>query len=95
MAVANRRREQRKSLNVPIEIRTQAGVVYRGWSRDISPAGMGAISSVPLEVGAQVWVKYDHPFPSGEAPRTIVRRAIVRQRHSYRYGFEFDVPLEL
>ena len=55
---------------------------------------MGAIVTAPLALGEQVLIKYEHP--AGEqATRSVVRRAIVKQRFGYRYGFEFDVTLDL
>ena len=90
----NRRRERRDPYKVPIEIRTSSGGIYPGHSRDVSLLGMGAITSAPLEVGDEVLIKYDHPT-GDQTSRSVVRRATVRQRLGYRYGFEFQVTLEL
>ena len=95
LAPSERRREVRRQLKIALEIRTSDGVIYAGFSRDLSPAGMGAIASAPLKQGEIVWIKYDHPLGTGVPPRPVVRRAKVRQQHGYRFGFEFDVPLEL
>ncbi len=92
--LSDRHRERRVDLKLPIEVRA-AGTAYAGLSRDLSPTGMGAVVSAPLNVGDRVFVKYEHPYPSGNVPRMVVRRAVVRQRHGYRYGFEFDVAFEL
>jgi len=90
----NRRRERRDPYKVTIEIRTSSGGIYPGVSRDVSLLGMGAIVTAPLALGEQVLIKYEHP--AGEqATRSVVRRAIVKQRFGYRYGFEFDETLDL
>jgi len=68
--------------------------MYAGVSRDLSLLGMGAIATAPLEVGDQVLIKYDHPT-SDVATRSVVRHAVVKQRFGYRYGFQFDVTLDL
>ncbi len=92
----NRRREERRELKLPIEIRTAAGVTYPGFSRDLSPNGMGAVVSAPLNVGEEIWIKYEHPA-TDRSSRVTVRRATVRQSRGYRFGFEFEftVPLEI
>jgi hypothetical protein len=90
----NRRREHRKPYKVSIEIRTRDGGIYAGVSREVSPLGMGAIASAPLQVGDEVLIKYSHPV-EGQAARAVVRRATVRQRLGYRYGFEFQLPLDV
>lgn len=91
----NRRREHRISFKAPIEIRTPSGVTYGGFSRDLSPLGMGALITCYLEIGDEVWVKYEHPAAGEQFARVTVRRATVKQRHGYRYGFEFLVPMDV
>ena len=94
-APPNRRRENRKPVKAPIEVRAASGVTYPGYSRDLSPLGMGAVVSAPLRINEQVWVKYDHPVRGEQCARATVRQATVRQRHGYRYGFEFHVPMDV
>ena len=90
---ANRRREQRRPFTTPIEIRVGSGVTYRGFSRDLSRLGMGAVVSAYLEIGQEVWVSYDHPTDGTVSARAVVRRGTVRQRFGYRYGFAFQVAV--
>lgn len=94
-ARSNRRRQQRHALKVPIEVRTASGVTYPGVSRDLSTVGMGALVSAYLEIGDKIWVKYDHPARGEQSARATVRAATVKQRHGYRYGFEFHLPIEI
>lgn len=91
----NRRREHRLAFKAPIEIRAPSGVTYRGVSRDLSPLGMGALVPAFLQVGDEIWVKYDHPGAGELLTRATVRRATVKQRNGYRYGLEFHVPLDV
>lgn len=90
-----RRRELRRFLKLPIEVRGSTAISYRGYTRDLSPTGMGAVVSAALNVGEKVWIKYDHPSKGEQKASAVVRHGTVRQRHGYRYGFEFDVPLDL
>jgi len=96
-AATDRRREERRNLKLPIEVRTAAGVTYKGFSRDLSSSGMGAVVSAPLNAGDEIWVKYSHPVPGSPTGLVMARRAKVRQSRGYRYGFEFDfsVPLQV
>ena len=89
-----RRGEFRADLKIPIEIRAASGTTYRGVSRDISPLGMGAVVYAYLELGEQIWIKYEHPTEGEQTTRAVVRHAKVKQRHGYRYGFEFQLPVE-
>lgn len=91
----DRRAEQRRSVKLPIEVRSADGTQYRGFTRDLSNIGMGAVVSAELHVGDQIWVRYLHPVRGEQESRAVVRHATVRQRHGYRYGFEFSVPLDL
>ena len=84
-----RRGEFRADLKFPIEIRAASGITYRGVSRDISGSGMGAVVYAYLELGEQIWIKYQHPTEGEQNARAVVRHATVKQRHGYRYGFEF------
>ncbi len=68
-------------------------MTYKGVGRDISGFGIGAVVSAPLDIGEEIWVRYDHPS-AGLTAQSVVRRAIVRQRHGYRYGFEFLHPVD-
>jgi c-di-GMP-binding flagellar brake protein YcgR len=91
----DRRQEVRRSLKLPVEVRDESGTLYRGFTRDLSELGMGAVVSAELKVGDQIWVRYEHPTLGEQNFRAVVRHATVRQRHGYRYGFEFPVPLEV
>ena len=56
---------------------------------------MGALVTATLNIGERVHIKYEHPGRAGEQPRTLIRRATVSQRFGFRYGFEFDLPIDL
>ena len=86
-AYPKQRRERRVPFDVSINVCTVSGVNYRGFCRDLSPFGMGALVSAPLEIGEQVRINYEHPT-RGEQ----MASATVRQRHGYRYGFELQLP---
>jgi hypothetical protein len=91
---AERRREPRRYLKLPIEVRVASGATYPGFSRDLCRFSMGAVVSTPLNIGEEVWITFDYPA-AGETPvRPIVRHATVRQRLGFRYGFEFASPLD-
>jgi c-di-GMP-binding flagellar brake protein YcgR len=91
----NRRRERRSPFKAPIEIRASSGVTYRGVARDLSPFGMGALISASLNIGEEIWIKYEHPASGSQIARAIVRRATVKERTGYRYGFEFQVSVDV
>ena len=92
---AERRREERRYLKFPIEVRASSGATSTGLSRDISRSSMGAVVSTPLKIGQEVWVSYEHPAAGGESARTVTRHAMVRQRLGFRYGFDFDQPMDV
>ena len=89
-----RRREQRKYLKLPIEVRIASGATYPGFSRDFSSSSMSAVVSTPLKMGQKVWVTFDLPVAGGSSCR-VETHATVRQCLGFRYGFEFAAPLEL
>ena len=86
-----RRREPRAPFAASIEVRTSAGVTFRGIARDLSDGGMGAIVYADLGVGDRVVIYYMHPVE--QATRFVFRTACVRGRYGSRYGFEFENAL--
>jgi len=92
---AERRREERKYVKFPIEVRLTSGATAAGLSRDLTQCSMGAVVSTMLKVGQEVWIAYEHPATGGESARTVSRHATVRQRLGYRYGFEFEQPMDV
>ena len=90
-----RRREQRRYLKVPIEVRTESGTSFPGYSRDLSQTSMGAVVSTPLKAGQRVLVAFELPVPGRESLCRVEAQAIVRQCLGFRYGFEFAAPLEV
>ncbi len=92
---AERRREQRRYLKVPVEVRVASGVTYPGFSRDLSRFNMGAVVSTPLKVGQEVWVTFEYPIAGHEAACRVDTQATIRQGLGFRYVFEFKAPLEL
>jgi PilZ domain len=90
-----RRREERRYLKMPIEVRLASGETHAGFSRDLTRYGMGAVISTPLKVGQEVWVKFDYPNAADGTPREILCQATVRQCLGFRYGLEFRAPLDL
>lgn len=91
---AERRREERRFLKLPIEVRVPSGVTYTGLSRDLSRTSLGAVVSARLEVGQQVWVTFRYP-EAGKEPVRVELQATVRQCLGFRYGFEFVAPLDI
>lgn len=57
----------------------------RGCSLNINEAGLAGLFATEWEVGTSVNLQFSVPFAS--APVRV--RAVVRNRTSYRYGFEF------
>ena len=57
----------------------------RGCSLNINEAGIAALFATEWEIGASVHLQFSVPFSS--APVRV--RAVVRNRTSYQYGFEF------
>ncbi len=92
---SDRRREERRYLKLPIEVRVASGTTYPGFSRDLSRSSMGAVVSTPLKVGQHVWVSFDYPAAGQSSARTVEQEATVRQCLGFRYGFEFTVPLDM
>ena len=90
-----RRREERRYVKFPIEVRVSSGDVFPGFSRDLSRSSMGAVVSTPLKIGQQVWISYDRPVGGVEPVRVVARPATVRICLGFRYGFEFDLPMEI
>src|SRR5437764_1557276 len=57
----------------------------RGCSLNINEAGLAALFATEWEVGTSVQLQFSVPFTT--APVRL--KAVVRNRTSYRYGFEF------
>lgn len=93
-APAERRREERRYLKLPIEVRVPSGATYPGFSRDLSQSSMGAVVSTPLKMGQEVWVTFSYPVP-GKEPVRVELQATVRQCLGFRYGFEFAAPFDI
>ena len=94
-ASVERRREERSYVKFPIEVRVSSGDSYPGFSRDLCRSSMGAVVSTHLKIGQQVWVSYDRPVAGAEPVRVVARQATVRICLGFRYGFEFDLPMEI
>ena len=92
---AERRREERRYLKFPIEVKVSSGATYAGLSRDISRSSMGAVVSAHLKIGEQICVTYNYPVTRGEPVRPVTREATVRQRLGFRYSFDFDLPMDV
>ena len=92
---AERRREDRRYLKFPIEVRTSSGARSPGLSRDLTRSSMGAVVSTHLKIGQEVWIAYEHPAAGGESARAVTRHATVRQCLGYRYGFEFEQAMDI
>lgn len=91
---ADRRRGARQEFKDSIEIRTDSGQIWRGIARDLSVYGMGAVVYADLRVGDSVLVKYTHPDSLGNT-QIVARKAVVRSRLGWRYGFEFQHALNV
>lgn len=63
----------------------EPGEMARGCSLNINEAGMAGVFPTEWALGASVNLQFSVPFAS--APVHV--RAVVRNRTSYRYGFEF------
>jgi c-di-GMP-binding flagellar brake protein YcgR len=83
-----RRQFVRHPFHSAVEIRTKSGGILRGAARDLSEGGIGVIVYGELMVGEIIWLKYGDLTDQGG--HTVVSRGVVRQRHGYRYGFEFQ-----
>lgn len=83
-----RRGVPRYRLEVPLTVIGTAGQSYRGFTRDLSEGGMGAVLSAELAVGEQVWLLYQ--LPDGSPPKKV--QATVQWREGSRYGFRFVEP---
>ena len=86
-----RRETPREPFAAAIQVRSAAGLTYRGTALDLSAYGMGANVAADLLVGDTVVVYYAQPTPTGV--RFVCRSACVRWRVGARYGFEFDRSL--
>lgn len=74
-----RRRWQRHPFHGSLAVTGSAGHLYHGRARDQNDSGVGAIICGDLRIGEKVLVIL--------AERKV--RAVVRNRHGYRYGLEF------
>lgn len=79
-----KRRSERRAIRAPLLVNTADGRVHRGISRDLSETGLAAIVYGALDVGLTVQLRFEHP----EGKRQE-RRAVVKNRHGYKHGFEF------
>ena len=86
-----RRETARAPFTASIQVRTALGITYRGFGRDLSACGMGAIVSADLDVADPVVIYYTHPTRTGT--RFLCRSGVVRWRVGSRYGFEFERSL--
>lgn len=68
-------------------------MVFRGFARDLSETGMGALVYGDLQPGDEVVVKYIHPKPP-TMRQLVARTGRVRNRFGQRYGLEFDRAME-
>jgi hypothetical protein len=59
--------------------------MVRGCSLNINEAGLAGLFATEWEVGTSVNLQFSVPFATGP----VRVRAVVRNRTSYRYGFEF------
>jgi hypothetical protein len=85
------RRYQRYALETDLSATTSAATsgerseTVRGCSLNINEAGLAALFAIEWEVGTSVNLQFSVPFTT--APVRV--KAVVRNRTSYRYGFEF------
>ena len=84
----NTRRHQRYELETELTANIrglECRVVMRGRSLNINEGGIAGLFATGLDVGTSVGLQFSVPIAT-----TPVRvRAVVRNRTSYRYGFEF------
>lgn len=86
--VIDTRRYPRYDLEVDLTattLATEHSETTRGCSLNINEAGLAGLFATEWEVGVSVNLQFAVPFAS--APVGV--RAVVRNRTSYRYGFEF------
>jgi len=82
--------DKRSSFRQPIDIRVRITLpdvkesVIFGRGEDISVGGMAIFAATDMKIGDRVVIEF--VLLSG---RQIKLEAIVRNRHSYRYGLEF------
>ncbi len=80
----DKRRCPRHTAEGILLVNTADGRVHRGLLRDLSDTGVGAIVYGMLDVGSTVQVVYE----DSEGVRQV-RRAVIRHRYGYKYGFDF------
>src|SRR2546427_8529310 len=86
--VMNRRRYQRYEIDTQLHVALlgseQRGTL-RGWSLNISEAGIAGVFATVWDVGTPVRLEFSVPVTS-----SLLRvRGVVRSHVGYRYGFEF------
>lgn len=81
--VEDARRQPRFKLQVKIKICSRAGEVLQGETVDISESGISAMLKIEVPLGELVELAFTLPFGQ------VKIYAMVRQRHAFRYGFQF------
>jgi hypothetical protein len=81
--IPDARRQPRFKIEVDIKINSRTSGMLKGYTVDISEAGIAAMLRIEVPLGEVV--ELDFALPCG--PVTV--QAIGRQRNAFRYGFEF------
>jgi hypothetical protein len=77
------RRHPRFKLETEIRIYQRDQTVVRGYTVDLSLAGVSAMLRVEIPLGTVVRLEFSVPLGDVEL------LAVVRQRNAFRYGFQF------
>jgi len=80
------RHQPRFKLEINIRVYSRSVGLLKGWTVDISEAGISAILKLDLPVGEVVQLDFELP----DGPVAI--RALVRYKTAFRYGFQFVEP---
>jgi PilZ domain len=81
--LVEKRSQRRFKLEVDIRITSRTSGLLSGYTVDISESGISAMLRIEVQLGELVQLDFTLPF----GPVTIY--AVVRQRHAFRYGFQF------
>lgn len=83
---AEARHHRRFKLETDIRVYSRSVGLLKGYTADISEAGISAILKLTLSVGEVVQLEVDLP----DGPVAI--RALVKYKSAFRYGFQFVEP---
>jgi hypothetical protein len=78
----------RRTVDVPVVLRTRGGLAGTGVVRDLSASGAGLVTALPLQVHARVHVQFTLQ-EKGASPRRVSIEAEVVRSTTTGYGMEW------